>query len=163
MGILHGLPGFVTTEYYTNLMVDILTPILDLFTLWTRPSRTQRAWLVAWFLTSSSTTRLYRGRIPRLTSGNFTCCHTRDREGRPCLLLCYTDTDPTSSEWAATAGIEPRTSSPRVTRSSDWATAPPNSESKRSLIYSNFLPSSQAKAQDTLNPDCRRKKKPSTP
>ena len=32
------------------------------------------------FLTSSSTTRLYRGRVPRLTSDNFTCCHTRDRE-----------------------------------------------------------------------------------
>ena len=31
------------------------------------------------FLTSSSTTRLYRGRVPRLTSHNFTCCHTRDR------------------------------------------------------------------------------------
>ena len=29
--------------------------------------------------TSSSTTRLYRGRAPRLTSGNFKCCHTRDR------------------------------------------------------------------------------------
>ena len=35
------------------------------------------------FLTSSSTTRLYRGRVPRLTSDNFTCCHTRDRAGRP--------------------------------------------------------------------------------
>ena len=28
------------------------------------------------FLTSSSTTRLYLGRAPRLTSDNFTCCHT---------------------------------------------------------------------------------------
>ena len=35
------------------------------------------------FSTSSSTTRLYRGRAPRLTSANFTCCHTRDRAGRP--------------------------------------------------------------------------------
>ena len=35
------------------------------------------------FLTSSSTTRLYRGRVPRLTSNNFMCCHTRDRVGRP--------------------------------------------------------------------------------
>ena len=34
-------------------------------------------------ITSSSTTRLYRGRVPRLTSSNFTCCHTRDRAGRP--------------------------------------------------------------------------------
>ena len=38
------------------------------------------------FLTSSSATRLYRGRVPRLTSDNFTCCHTRDRAGRPRLL-----------------------------------------------------------------------------
>ena len=37
-------------------------------------------WLVG-FLTSSSTTRLYRGQVPRLTSDNFTCCHTRDRVG----------------------------------------------------------------------------------
>ena len=33
------------------------------------------------FLTSSSTTGLYRGRVPRLTSDNFTCCHTADRAG----------------------------------------------------------------------------------
>ena len=39
-------------------------------------------WLVG-FLTSSPTTRLYRGRVPRLTTDNFTCCHTRDRAGRP--------------------------------------------------------------------------------
>ena len=40
--------------------------------------------LIVWFvgfLTSSSTIRLYRGRVPRLTSGNFTCCHMRDRSG----------------------------------------------------------------------------------
>ena len=35
------------------------------------------------FLTSSSATRLYRGGVSRLTSDNFTCCHTRDRAGRP--------------------------------------------------------------------------------
>ena len=34
------------------------------------------------FLTVLSTTRLHRGRDPRLTSDNFTCCHTRDRAGR---------------------------------------------------------------------------------
>ena len=39
-------------------------------------------WLVG-FLTSSSTTRLYRGRVPRLMSNNCTCCYTRDRAGRP--------------------------------------------------------------------------------
>ena len=30
------------------------------------------------FLTSSSTTGLYRGQVPRLTSDNVTYCHTRD-------------------------------------------------------------------------------------
>ena len=39
------------------------------------------------FLTSSTTTKLYRGRVPRLTSDNFTCCHTRDRARRPWLLV----------------------------------------------------------------------------
>ena len=39
-------------------------------------------WLVG-FLTSSSRTMLYRGRVPRLISDNFTCCHTQDRVGRP--------------------------------------------------------------------------------
>ena len=37
----------------------------------------------------------------------------------------YTDTDPTSREWAATAGIKPGTSSPGVVRFTAWATAPP--------------------------------------
>ena len=35
------------------------------------------------FLTSLSTTRLYCGQVSRLMSDNFTCCHTRDRAGRP--------------------------------------------------------------------------------
>ena len=35
------------------------------------------------FLLSSSIPRLYRKRVPRLASNNFTCCHTRDRVGRP--------------------------------------------------------------------------------
>ena len=39
--------------------------------------------------------------------------------------LHYTDTDPTSRERAATAGIEPGTSSPGAVRFTDWATAPP--------------------------------------
>ena len=56
-------------------------------------------WLVG-FLTSSSTTRLYRGWAPRQSVWN-------------------------SRERAATAGIEPWTSSPGVARSTDWATAPP--------------------------------------
>ena len=79
-------------------------------------------WLVG-FLTSLSTTRLYRGRAPiqeRLTIlraathetelGNHDFCLSRSH---------YTDTDPTCRERAATAGIEPGTSSPGVVRSSD--------------------------------------------
>ena len=38
------------------------------------------------FLTSSSTTRLYRGPAPRQSVWQFTCCHTWDRAGRPWLL-----------------------------------------------------------------------------
>ena len=73
------------------------------------------------FLTSSSTTRLYRGRAPRqerLTIlraathetelGDHDFCPSRSH---------YTDTDPTCRERAATAGIEPGTSSPGVARS----------------------------------------------
>ena len=40
--------------------------------------RRRFVWLIG-FLTSSSATRLYRGRVPRLTSDNFKCSHTRDR------------------------------------------------------------------------------------
>ena len=45
-------------------------------------------WLVG-FLSSSSTTMLYHGRVPRLTSDNCTCCHTRDRAGCTCRYLKY--------------------------------------------------------------------------
>ena len=40
---------------------------------------------VCWFdfLMPLSITRLYRGRVPRLTSDNFTCCHIRDRAEKP--------------------------------------------------------------------------------
>ena len=43
------------------------------------------------FLTSSSTTRLYCGRVPRLTSDisdNFTCCHTRDMSRETMTQRC---------------------------------------------------------------------------
>ena len=33
------------------------------------------------FSTSSSAARIYRGRIPRLTSDNFTCCLTEAEQG----------------------------------------------------------------------------------
>ena len=43
-------------------------------------SNTLMICLFGWFLrTSSSKTRLYRKRVPRLTSDNYTCCHTQDR------------------------------------------------------------------------------------
>ena len=56
-------------------------------------------------------------------SDNFMSCHTWDRAGRPRLLsqpVTLYWHDPTSREWAATAGIEPGTSSPGVARSTDW-------------------------------------------
>ena len=74
------------------------------------------------FLTSSSTTRLYRGLTPteRLTILRAVTHKTELGDHDFCLSrLHYTDTDPTSREWAATAGIEPGTSSPGVGRSTD--------------------------------------------
>ena len=75
-------------------------------------------WLVG-FLTSSLTTRLYRGQVPRLTSDNFTCCHTRDRVGRPLTFvsaghIILTPTQPVGS------GRPQRESNP----------APPHQESR---------------------------------
>ena len=51
------------------------------------------------FLTSSSTTRLFRGRVSRLTPDNFTCCHTETERGDHDFCLSpshYTETAPTS-------------------------------------------------------------------
>ena len=59
-------------------------------------------WLVG-FLTSSSTTSVF--------TDNFMGDHGF------CFRSHYTDTDPTSRERAATAGIEPGSSSPGVARS----------------------------------------------
>ena len=73
------------------------------------------------FLTSSSTTRLYRGRAPRqerLTILRAATHETELGDHNFCLSRShYTDTDPTCRERAATAGIEPGTSSPGVARS----------------------------------------------
>ena len=81
------------------------------------------------FLTSSSTTRLYCGRAPRQERLTILRAATHETELGDhdfCLSRShYTDTDPTSRERAATAGIELGTSSPGVARSTDWATAPP--------------------------------------
>ena len=75
------------------------------------------------FLTSSSTTRLYRGRAPRQERLTILRAATHETELNDhdfCLSRShYTDTDPTSRERAATAGIEPGTSSPGVARSTN--------------------------------------------
>ena len=74
------------------------------------------------FVWSSSTTRLNRGRAPRLTSDNDKCCHNKTEWGDHDFCFSrshYTDTDPTSRERATAAGIEPGTSSPGVARSTD--------------------------------------------
>ena len=73
------------------------------------------------FLTSSSTTRLYRGRAPRQERLTILRAATHETELGDhdfCLSRShYTDTDPTCRERAATTGIEPGTSSPGVARS----------------------------------------------
>ena len=88
-------------------------------------------WLVG-FLTSSSTTRLYRGRAPRQERLTILCAATHETELGDhdfCLSRShYTDTDPTSRERAATAGIEPGSSSPGVARSTAELPRPPRSD-----------------------------------
>ena len=81
------------------------------------------------FLTSSSTTRLYRGRAPRQERLTILRAATHETELGDhdfCLSRShYTDTDPTCRERAATAGIEPGTSSPGVARSTTELPRPP--------------------------------------
>ena len=81
------------------------------------------------FLTSSSTTRLYRGRAPRQERLAILRAATHETELGDhdfCLSRShYTDTDPTCRERAATAGIEPGTSSPGVARSTAELPRPP--------------------------------------
>ena len=66
------------------------------------------------FLMSSSATRLSHGRVPRLKSDNFTCCHTeiqRVDHGFCLNRSYYIDTDPTSCgswEQAPGGGIDSR-------------------------------------------------------
>ena len=85
-------------------------------------------WLVG-FLTSSSTTRLYRGRAPRQERLTILRAATHETElgdhGFCFSRSHYTDTDPTSRERAATAGIELVSSSPGVTRSTAELPRPP--------------------------------------
>ena len=68
-------------------------------------------------MVSSAATKLYRGRVLRLKSDNLRAAtHATERGDHDfCLSRSrHTDTDPTSREWGATAGIEPMTSSPAV-------------------------------------------------
>ena len=86
------------------------------------------------FLTSSSTTRLYRGWAPRQSVWQFYVL-PHLRQSWETMTFClsrshYTDTDPNSRERAATAGIESGISSPGVVPSTDWATGPPNLDSR---------------------------------
>ena len=87
-----------------------------------------RAYPCGW-LTSSSTTRLYRGRAPRqerLTNLRAATHETELGDHGFCFSRShYTDTDPTSRERAATAGIEPGSSSPGVARSTAELPRPP--------------------------------------
>ena len=80
------------------------------------------------FLTSSSTSRLYRGRALRQSVWQFYVLpHMRQSwETMTSVSACHiiTDTDPTSRERAVTAAIETGTSSPEVARSTDWAILP---------------------------------------
>ena len=64
--------------------------------------------LFGWFLNASSASKLYRGWVLRMTSDNFTCCHTRDGAGRHDFCLThshYTDTDPTSRKRESNPGL----------------------------------------------------------
>ena len=73
-------------------------------------------WLVG-FLTSSSTTSLYRGLAPRQF---YVLPHVKQSwETMNSVTAGHIDTDLTSRERAATVGIESGTSSPGVARSTD--------------------------------------------
>ena len=91
-------------------------------------SETGLGWLVG-FLTSSSTTRLYRGRAPRQERLTILRAATHETELGDhdfCFSRShYTDSDPTSRERAATAEIEPGSSSPGVARSTAELPPPP--------------------------------------
>ena len=90
------------------------------------------------FLTSSSTTRLYRGRAPRQERLTILRAATHETELGDhdfCLSRShYTDTDPTCRERAATAGIEPGTSSPGVARSTAELPRPPYCRESRIIL-----------------------------
>ena len=59
--------------------------------------------MIGCFLNILVGTRLYRGRVPRLKSDDFTCCHTGSERGdnELCLSRSNTDTDAPSREWGS--------------------------------------------------------------
>ena len=93
-------------------------------------------------LTSSSTTRLYRGRAPRQERLTILRAATHETELGDhdfCLSRShYTDTDPTCRERAATAGIEPGTSSPGVAPSTAELPRPPVIVAQKSRVFPLF-------------------------
>ena len=95
------------------------------------------------FLTSSSTTRLYRGRAPRQERLTILRAATHETELGDhdfCLSRShYTDTDPTCRERAATVGIEPGTSSPGVARSTAELPRPPLESSFSQISLTTML------------------------
>ena len=115
----------ISAIYKSGIGIELLRAMLS-----KQLKTTLFGWLVG-FLTSSSTTRLYRVRAPRQSLWQFNVLpHMRQSWETMTSVSAshYTDTDPTSRERAATAGIEPGTSSTGVVRSTDWATTPPRSK-----------------------------------
>ena len=111
------------------LFIAIVRPHLELETQHDPPFWKVLFVCLVGFLTSSSTTRLYRGRAPRQERLTILRAATHETELGDhdfCLSRShYTDTDPTCRERAATAGIAPGTSSPGVARSTAELPRPP--------------------------------------
>ena len=111
---------------------EICDKLSEMLILWSK-NQTARLFVCLFgFLTSSSTTRLYRRRAPRQERLTILRAATHETELGDhdfCLSRShYTDTDPTCRERAATAGIEPGTSSPGVARSTAELPRPPDSK-----------------------------------
>ena len=118
-------------DLWSVLSITVSSMLLELSTAVCPPRRTKypSVFCLFGFLTSSSTTRLYRGRAPRQERLTILRAATHETELGDhdfCLSRShYTDTDPTCRERAATAGIEPGTSSPGVARSTAELPRPP--------------------------------------
>ena len=85
----------VTAEQQCMMLVPTFANFLVYFLLSCIEFQAVCLFSLVGFLTSSSTTRLYRGRVPKLTSDNCTCCHTETERGYQDFCLSrshYTDT-----------------------------------------------------------------------